>query len=135
VLIFISHDPDQSNHKGSLLCKKEDNNNQANDYFEQVYKIHFRLPFTQSTAQNDKQKSRPWLGRLSFSLQVWLFFSHRCHPNRNLVLKNKDRNNNDKDEVGEKGLHSLSQVFRSIIGAFENTSRANRCNFMVFTKS
>jgi hypothetical protein len=47
------------------------------------------------------------LGGLSFFLQVCLFCSHRCHPNRQLVLKNKDRNNNDKDEGRENGLHGL----------------------------
>ena len=63
VLFSISHDPDQSNHKGSLLRKKEDNN-QANDKFEQIYKIHFGLPFVQGTAKNGNKKSRP-VGRLT----------------------------------------------------------------------
>jgi hypothetical protein len=41
---------------------------------------------------------------------VRLLGSHLGHPNRKLVLKNKDRNNDDKDEAGEKSLHNLSQV-------------------------
>jgi hypothetical protein len=54
-----------------------------------------------------KQKSRPWLGGLCFFMPVCLFRSHRCHPNHIPVLKNKDRNNNDKDEAEENGLHGL----------------------------
>jgi hypothetical protein len=54
-----------------------------------------------------KQKSRPWLGGLCFFMPVCLLRSHRCHPNHILVLKNKDRNNNDKDEAEENGLHGL----------------------------
>jgi hypothetical protein len=44
VCLFLSHDPDQSNHKGSLLRKKE-NNNQGKDNFEQVHQVHFGIPF------------------------------------------------------------------------------------------
>jgi hypothetical protein len=65
VLIFISHDPDQSNHKGSLLRKKEDYN-QANDYLEQVNKIHFGLPFLKSIAKSGKNKKAARLGGLLY---------------------------------------------------------------------
>ena len=44
VLFFLSHYPDQANHKRSLLRKKEDNN-QANDNLEQVKQGHRELPF------------------------------------------------------------------------------------------
>jgi hypothetical protein len=54
-----------------------------------------------------KQKSHPWLGGLCFFMPVCLFRSHRCHPNRQLVLKIKDRNNNDKDEAEKNSLHGL----------------------------
>jgi hypothetical protein len=75
------------------------------------------------------------LGGLYFFLQVCLFCSHRSHPNRQLVLKNKDRNNNDKDEGGENSLHGLFKVFRPIIGSFLYKSRAEYCNFVLFTQS
>ena len=42
-----------------------------------------------SSALNWYKKSRPWLGRLSFSLSD-LLYSHRSHPNRKLILNNKD---------------------------------------------
>ena len=58
---------------------------------------------------------------------------HLGHPNRKLVLKNKDRNNNDKDEAGEKSLHNFLR-FRPIIGLFEDKSRAKRCKSVVFTR-
>jgi hypothetical protein len=43
VFIFC-HYPDRSNHKGSLLRKKEDNN-QDNDNVKGLHKVHFGLPF------------------------------------------------------------------------------------------
>jgi hypothetical protein len=103
VFFSFCHDPDQAYLKRSLLRKKEDDN-QANDNFEQMHQIHFEFPFLSKT------KSRP-VGRLVFLCRcVRLLGSHLGHPNRKLVLKNKDRNNDDKDEAGEKGLHYFSQV-------------------------
>jgi hypothetical protein len=40
VCLSFSHDPDRSNHKGSLLRKKEDNN-QDNDNVKGLYEVHF----------------------------------------------------------------------------------------------
>ena len=85
--------------------------------------------------KSGNKKAAPGWGGLCFSKLVSLFHSHRCHPNRQLVLKNKDRNNNDKDEGGENCLHDFFRVFRPIIGAFEDKSRANHGNFMLFTQS
>lgn len=102
VLFPIRHDPDQANHKRSLLRKKEDDN-QANDNFDNLHKVHFNF-------LSKKQKTARLGGLCFFSRCVRLLGFHLGHPNRKLVLKNKDRNNNDKDEAGEKSLHSLSQV-------------------------
>ena len=57
-----------------------------------------------SSALNWYKKSRPWLGRLSFSLSD-LFRSHRCHPNRKLSFNNKDYNEDDNKVEGEKRVH------------------------------
>ena len=57
VLIFISHDPDRSNHRGALLRKKEDNN-QDNDNVKGLHEVHFRFPFV--------TKKPPVVGRLVF---------------------------------------------------------------------
>ena len=105
VLFSISHYPDQANHKRSLLRKKEDNN-QANDNFEQVYKMHYELPFLPN-----KKAARGWGGLCFVCRCVRLFSSYRCHPNRELVLKNNDRKNNDKNKAGENGLHDFLSYF------------------------
>ena len=52
------------------------------------------------------KKSRPWLGRLSFSLSD-LFHSHRCHPNRKKSFNNKDYNKDDNKGEAEDGTHRL----------------------------
>ena len=44
VCLSIRHDPDQSNHKRSLLLKKEDNN-QGNQDFKEYIQVHFGFPF------------------------------------------------------------------------------------------
>ncbi len=72
-----------------------------------------------------RQQKTARLGGLYFSKLVSLFHSHRCRPNRKLVLKNKDRNNNDKDEGEEGRIHHICK-FRPIIGAFENKSRVSQ---------
>jgi hypothetical protein len=55
--------------------------------------LSYRVPQTAVT------KKPPVVGRLVLLYQVWLLHSHLGHPNRKVVLKNKDRNNNDKDEA------------------------------------
>lgn len=67
------------------------------------------------------KKSRPWLGRLSFSLSD-LFHSHRCHPNRKQSFNNKDYNKDDNKGETEDGIHRF--WFRPIIGGNGNSSRA-----------
>ena len=57
-----------------------------------------------------EQKKPPGWAACTSLAGVFLLHSHLGHPNRKLVLKNKDRNNNDKDEAGEKSLHDLSWV-------------------------
>ena len=59
VCLFLRHNPDQGNHKRSLLRKEEDNN-QANDNLEQVDQIHLRLPFQQGTAKAVTKKPPGW---------------------------------------------------------------------------
>ena len=123
------HIPDQSNHNGSLLRKKEDNN-QANKNVDGLYEVHFNfLSCLQSTAKAVKKAAR--LGGLCFFSRCVLLGSHLCHPNRIWVLKNKDQNNNNKDEGSEIGIHD-SIRFRPIIGCFGNKSRAKHCNSVLF---
>ncbi len=43
---------------------------------------------------NRYKKSRLWLGG-SLRYPGVLFHSHRCHPNRKLILNNKDHNKDD----------------------------------------
>ena len=57
VCLSFSHDPDRSNHKGSLLRKKEDNN-QDNDNVKGLYEVHFGFL--------SKTKKPPVVGRLVF---------------------------------------------------------------------
>jgi hypothetical protein len=57
VCLSFSHDPDRSNHKGSLLRKKEDNN-QDNDDVKGLYEVHFGFL--------SKTKKPPVVGRLVF---------------------------------------------------------------------
>jgi hypothetical protein len=52
------------------------------------------------------KKSRPWLGRLSFSLSE-LLYSHRCHPNRKLSFNNKDAGKDDNKGEAEDRIHWL----------------------------
>ena len=66
VLFSICHDPDQAYHKRSLLRKEEDDN-QANNYLEQVHKIHFRFPFLQSTAKVVTKKPPGWAACVSLA--------------------------------------------------------------------
>ena len=81
-----------------------------------------------------QQKSRPWLGGFLFPYsRCALFVANRYRPNHNLVLKNKDRNNNDKDECGQDGMHGIYKVFRPIIGIFWNKSRVKDGMFVLLT--
>ncbi len=60
-----------------------------------------------SSALNWYKKSRPWLGRLSFSLSD-LFYSHRSHPNQKLILNNKDRKDYyNNREAEQRRIHWL----------------------------
>ena len=52
------------------------------------------------------KKSRPWLGRLSFSLSE-LFHSHRCHPNRKLSFNNKDDSKDDNKGEAVEHTHGF----------------------------
>ncbi len=59
------------------------------------------------SALNWYKKSRPWLGRLSFSLSD-LFYSHRSHPNQKLILNNKDRKDYyNNREAEQRCIHWL----------------------------
>jgi len=79
-------------------------------------------------------KKPPVVGRLMFPCnRCALFIAHRYRPNHNLVLKNKDRNNDDKDECDQDGIHSVFQVFRPIIGLFVISSRVKDGKFVLLT--
>ena len=55
-------------------------------------------------------------------LGVVLLYSHSCHPNRKLILNNKDRKEDDNYDGEKRYIHWL-KVFRPIIGRNENPSR------------
>jgi len=59
-------------------------------------------------------------------LGVLLLHSHLCHPNRKLILNNKDRKKDDNNKgEAEIRTHVGFKVFRPIIGLIANKSRAN----------
>jgi len=50
---------------------------------------------------SNKKTARGQGGYLHFLRCVLFLHSHRCHPNRNWVLKNKDHNNDDNKGEAE----------------------------------
>jgi len=126
VPISISHDPDQSNHKRSLLRKKEDNN-QANDDFEDRCDVQFELPFV--------TKKPPVVGRLTLlSLSRCGYFTLTAAiPTVSWSLRIRTEIITIRTRV-VRTFCMIYLRFRPIIGHFKYKSRAKRCKSVMFTK-
>ena len=68
----------------------------------------------------------------TFLDQVCLLSSHRCHPNRKLILNNKDRNKDDnKGEIKHGWIHGLlissdyMQKRKSVKGQMQDMMKPN----------
>jgi hypothetical protein len=118
---LLSCSPGPSNHKLSLLRKKEDNN-QDNDDTQALREEHYDFPF----ADNKEPPLCGWGGSVFPDLvREFVLLSHFCRLNHKQALNNKDYQ--EDDNKGEEKLYrhrSVLPVFRPIIGFFRIKSRA-----------